>query len=85
MSCSRTTTSTVHDEPPVGTRERRTPATYAASVIQDTKTFQNHHAPFSFGNPRPAQSLLYISDTNNYNNNINETIKATIQVPAVLP
>ena len=57
MSCSRTTATTVHDEPPVGTRERKTPATYAASVDQDPKTFQNHHASFSFGKS-PASSII---------------------------
>ena len=57
MSCSRTTASTVHDEPPVTTRERKTPATYAASVNQDPKTFQNHHAPFPFGKS-PASSII---------------------------
>ena len=60
MSCSRTTASTVHDEPPVGTRERKTPATYAASVNQDLKTFQNHHAPFSFGRSPASSNVLHL-------------------------
>ena len=46
MSCSRTTATTVHDEPPVGTRERKTPATYAASVNQDPKTFSKPPCTF---------------------------------------